>query len=51
MSLLQDYMKPCQLIEKKRVPDGEGGFTTSWTDGAEFNAAVVCDQSDRKSVV
>lgn len=45
MSLLQDYMKPCQLIEKKRVPDGEVGFTTSWTDGAEFNAAVVCDQS------
>ena len=45
MSLLQAYMEPCQLIEKKRVPDGEGGFTTSWTDGAEFNAAVVCDQS------
>lgn len=45
MSLLQEYMEPCQLIEKKRVPDGEGGFITSWTDGAEFKAAVVCDTS------
>lgn len=45
MSLLQESMEPCQLIEKKRVPDGEGGFIVSWTDGAEFNAAVVCDNS------
>lgn len=45
MSLLQEYMEPCRLIEKKRVPDGEGGFTTSWEDGIEFQAAVVCDTS------
>lgn len=45
MSLLQEYMEPCQLIEKKRVPDGEGGWTTGWTDGAMFKAAVVCDSS------
>lgn len=45
MSLLQDYMEPCQLIEKQRVSDGEGGWITAWTDGAKFNAAVVCDQS------
>ena len=45
MSLLQEYMEPCQLLEKKRVPDGEGGFDSSWTDGAEFNAAVECNTS------
>ena len=45
MSLLQDYTEPCQLIEKKRVPDGEGGFITSWADGIQFNASVVCDTS------
>ncbi len=45
MSLLQEYMEPCQLIEKKRVPDGEGGIITSWVNGVEFNAAVVCDIS------
>ena len=45
MSLLQEYMEPCQLIEKQRVPDGEGGFITSWADGTGFKAAVVCDTS------
>ena len=29
------------MMEKRSVSDGEGGFTTSWTDGAEFLAAVV----------
>lgn len=45
MSLFQEYMEECQLIEKKRVPDGEGGFNTTWVDGVKFKAAVVCDQS------
>lgn len=45
MSLLSDYMEPCQLLEKTRVPDGAGGFYTAWADGARFNAAVVCDTS------
>lgn len=45
MSLLQEYMEPCRLIEKKRVPDGEGGFATTWADGAEFAAAIILDNS------
>lgn len=45
MSLFQESMEPCMLVEKTRYPDGEGGFTTSWTDGAKFNAAIVCDHS------
>ena len=45
MSLLQEGMEPCRLLEKKRVPDGEGGLMTSWQDGPEFMAAVVCDQN------
>lgn len=45
MSLLNDYMETCQILEKTRVPDGAGGFYTTWADGAEFNAAVVCDTS------
>jgi len=45
MNLLQDYMEPCRLLEKKRVSDGEGGWVTTWTEGAEFSAAVVCDTS------
>ena len=45
MSLLQEYMETCQLIEKKRVPDGEGGWNTNWTYSAEFTAAIVLDTS------
>lgn len=45
MSLIDDWKEPCVLIEKKRVPDGEGGFTTAWVDGAAFMASVVLDTS------
>lgn len=40
MSLIEDLKEPCVLIEKSRVPDGEGGFITAWRDGAEFMAAI-----------
>lgn len=30
-------------MEKTRVPDGEGGWNTSWVQGLEFDAAVVRD--------
>lgn len=45
MELFREMQEPCQLIEKKRIPDGESGFITTWADGAKFNAAVVCDSS------
>lgn len=45
MSLIDAWKEPCVLIEKNRVPDGEGGFTTSWVDGAAFMASVVLDTS------
>jgi hypothetical protein len=35
----------CVLMEKVRVPDGLGGWTTQWTDGAAFNAAILKDAS------
>lgn len=40
MSLIEDWKEPCVLIEKTRVPDGEGGFITTWKDGTEFMAAI-----------
>lgn len=45
IQLFREMQEPCQLIEKNRVPDGAGGFITTWTDGAKFNASVVCDTS------
>lgn len=46
MSLLWEQMQtPCTLMERVRVSDGEGGFTTSWTDTAAFEAAIYLDNS------
>ena len=45
MSLLTTAMKDVVMLEKKRVPDGEGGFTSQWADGVRFKAAIVFDSS------
>lgn len=45
MSLIEQWQEKCTIIESKKVPDGEGGWTTGWTDGASFMAAVVLDTS------
>lgn len=45
MSLITDWQEKCTLIERRRVPDGEGGFNDTWVDGAPFMAAVVLDTS------
>ena len=46
MSLLDYYLNnTCVLMEKKRTPDGEGGWATEWAQGAEFDAAIILDTS------
>ena len=36
MSLLNDFARSCVLMGKTRVPDGEGGYTLDWAEGATF---------------
>lgn len=43
MTLVDTFKEPCVLMERKRVGDGEGGWTTTWVDGAAFDAAIVRD--------
>lgn len=43
--LVNDFTDTCTLLEKTRVPDGEGGWTTRWTDGPTFQAAITHDSS------
>ena len=43
MTLIDTFKGPCVLMEKKRASDGEGGWTTTWVDGAAFDAAIVRD--------
>ena len=45
MSLLTQAMEDVVMLEKTRVPDGEGGFTTNWTEGVQFKAAISFDSS------
>lgn len=41
--LIDTFKETCVLIEKKRTPDGEGGWSTTWTESIEFLAAIVMD--------
>lgn len=45
MSLLSENMEACCYVDKVTQPDGYGGVTVSWNDGAEFSAAIVLDSS------
>lgn len=45
MSLIDDFKSTFCFLEKTRVPDGEGGFNTSWEEGARFTAAATVDTS------
>lgn len=45
MSLLSDFARQCVLMEKTRVPDGEGGYTVSWAEGVSFENYQALDTS------
>ena len=45
MSLLDEAMDKCTMLDKTTVEDGYGGYITTWTDGAEFMAAITFDTS------
>lgn len=45
MSLIDEFKTTCAFMEKMRLPDGEGGFNTTWSEGAKFQAAITLDTS------
>ena len=45
MSLLEDSFESCTMLEKRKVDDGYGGYTTAWTEGIGFEAAIVFNSS------
>ena len=45
MSLLSQAMEDVVMLEKKRIPDGEGGFITDWAEGVQFKAAITFNTS------
>lgn len=45
MSLLEDALEKCVMLDKTTVADGYGGYISSYAEGASFNAAIVFDTS------
>lgn len=45
MSLLNEAMTDVVLLDKRREPDGEGGFITDWFESVKFKAAITFDTS------
>lgn len=45
MSLLSEAMEKCIFLDKQHVPDGYGGYIERYVDGAEFEAAIVLNNS------
>lgn len=45
MSLLDEAMTECVLLNKVTQSDGYGGYYATWSDGATFTAAIVLNTS------
>lgn len=45
MSLLDEFARPCVLLEKSHITDGESGYITIWKDGVEFINHQALDTS------
>ena len=45
MSLLAEAFESCVILNKTSTPDGYGGYNLAWTEGTEFQAAIVFDSS------
>ena len=45
MSLLSEAMEKCVMLDKLTNADGYGGYETIYVEGAEFDAAIVLDNS------
>lgn len=45
MSLLDEAMESCVIMDKTTQADGYGGVITTWVDGAPINAAITFDTS------
>ena len=50
MSLIDVMMTDCVMLDKKTQPDGLGGFSTSWVEGAKFQAAFSKDSSTQAKI-
>lgn len=50
MSLLTEAMESCVMLDRSTASDGYGCFTSAYTEGAAFKAAITLDSSTQARV-
>ncbi|MBQ0054675.1 MAG: head-tail adaptor protein [Synergistaceae bacterium] len=45
MSLIDNMLTDCVIMNKMKMPDGEGGYIVEWQEGAQIQAAITLDTS------
>lgn len=40
-TIMKDYQESLVMLDRRTVPDGYGGFTTQWVEGAPFTAVMT----------
>ena len=45
MSLLDNAMEPCVMLDRATASDGRGGYYSTYTEGVTFQAAITYDTS------
>lgn len=40
MSLYDSFLEDCVFMEKRKINDDEGGWATSWEEGAHFKCTI-----------
>lgn len=50
MAIYEDSFEKCRFLNKSYVSDGEGGYETTWTEGAEFNAAFPMPDTEERKI-
>lgn len=41
VGIMNEWVRRCTLLEKTRIPDGEGGWRVDWHEGMGFDAAIA----------
>lgn len=45
MRLFEETFEDCIMLDRRSVPDGLGGYTKSWAEGATFKASIYRNTS------
>lgn len=45
MTLVDEMMEPCVMLDRQTASNGMGGYTQTYTDGAMFEAAILKDST------